>query len=279
MGYETGIGVDFDARVRADEAVSLRAKKFPAEALRLLAEEVLSQLARRFVAPPKPEPGAPTEESINDLADALLSRNSDEGLAYIVGLQNQGVSRDTIYLSYLAGAARRLGERWSADTVSFTDATIGAGRLYVLLRALRPTFAPEKIVSDQGKSALFCAAPGEDHVLGVTMATDMFRERGWTIDLRTGASHEELVKVASERAFPIIGVSASSRRMLIPLTRLIASLRVVNPASYIIVSGELTGMEDDLAKIVDADFIAHDAPEAIEELQRFAAMLEANETA
>jgi len=273
-GYEMNSAVDLDARVRAHEALSFREEKFPNDALRLLAEEVLSRLASRFVEVPQAENDAPSDESIDALADALISKDDNEGLNFVMALQKQKVDRDTIYLGYLAGAARCLGERWVADTLSFTDVTLGVGRLYVILRALRSIFAPEMICRDTGKIALFCSAPGEDHVLGVTMAADMFRERGWTIDLQTAVSHENLIQIACSRHFPIIGISASTRRMIVPLTRLIASLRVVSPASYIVVSGELTLQEDDLAKIVDADFVAHNASEAIEELHRIADKLE-----
>lgn len=274
MSSRFGSTLDGEARLRAHEAVSLRARKFPADALRQLAEEVLTRLASRFQSSSLPEEDVPSEEAIDALADSLISPNPDESLSMVVALQGQGICRDSIYLGYLAGAARRLGERWVADTLSFADVTLGAGRLYIILRALRPAFASKNRCPETGKTALFCSAPGENHVLGVTMAADMFRERGWTIDLRTGVSHDELVQVATERCYPIIGLSASSRRMVLPLTRVIASLRVVNPASYILVSGELTALEDDLGKIVDADFVAHNAPEAIEELHRIAATLE-----
>ena len=276
MSSQFGSTLDADAHLRAHEAVSLRARKFPADALRQLAEEVLTRLASRFQSAPLPLEGVPSDDAIDALAESLISSDSNEGLSFVISLQKQGVCKDTIYLGYLAGAARRLGERWVEDTLSFADVTLGAGRLYIILRALRPVFTPPNFCPKTARTALFCSAPGEDHVLGVTMATDMFRERGWTIDLRTGISHDELVQAATERCYPIIGLSASSRRMVLPLTRLIASLRVVNPASYILVSGELTALEENLGKIVDADFVAHDAPEAITELHRFAATLETN---
>jgi len=98
------------------------------------------------------------------------------------------------------------------------------------------------------------------------MAADMFRERGWRIDLETGLDHEELVELATKNQYPLVGLSASSDRMVVPLTRLIASLRVTSPVSAIMVSGELTTIEPDLAAIVDADFIPADAPSAIDSI-------------
>jgi len=95
-----------------------------------------------------------------------------------------------------------------------------------------------------------------------------FRERGWQIDLETGLDHDELVEAATFGQYPIIGLSAGSARMIVPLTRLISSLRVTCPGSAILVGGELAIIEPELAEIVDADAIAGDAPTAIAEIER-----------
>jgi len=276
LDYQSPAFVDCDARVRAHEAVSLRAEKFSEEAICLLAEEVLTRLTNRFSASPVLKADPPRSHDIEALADALVSSDPDASLNHVIDLHIKGVDRELIYLNYLAEAARLLGERWDADALSFTQVTLGAGRVYVILRALRPTFDSQGFPVVKGKTALFGATPGEDHVLGVTMAADMLRERGWTIDLETNSSHEELVQSASERNYPIIGLSASSQQAILPLTRLIASLRIVSPTSYILVSGELTALKEDVGKLVDADFIAHDAPEAIKEMQRLETSLVAS---
>lgn len=255
---------DHDARARAYDAISTREKKLPEDALRLLANEVITRLASRFAV--QPERPAPSDDSLEALGDALISDDPHAGLSFVNDLRRHDVPRDVIYLGYLAGAARRLGERWDRDEIPFTSVSIAAGRLYIIMRALRPTFLTEA-THDVGY-ALFAATPGEVHTLGVTMAADMFRERGWDIDLETDLSHDELVEKASTGAYPIIGLSASHERMVVPLTRLIASLRVISPASSIMVSGELTAKMPDLASIVDADSIVSDATAAIEAMQR-----------
>lgn len=261
-----GSDVDNEARARALEAVSFRQKKLPEDALRLLAHEVISRLASKYGSV-EPDLTTPSDREIDELADALIADDPDAGLSFVLDLRRQHISRDKIYLQYIAGAARRLGERWTQDEVPFTDVNIAAGRLYIIIRALRPTFAAE--VAQGAGVALFASAPGEDHTLGVTMAADMFRERGWQIDLKTGLEHDELVDAASKGRYPIIGLSASSSRMIVPLTRLIASFRLTNPAASVFVSGELTAIEPDLAKIVDADSIVTDTPSAIAEMEFF----------
>jgi len=164
-----------------------------------------------------------------------------------------------------------LGERWERDELPFTDVTIGAGRLYVIMRALRPAFVPADIDHADRHLAFFASAPGEDHTLGVTMAADMFRDTGWTIELQVGLEHEALVDCVANRHYPIIGISASSARMIVPLTRLIASMRLTSPASAILVSGELVTIEPNLATIVDADSVVDNPDKALAEMERLVA--------
>jgi len=222
----------------------------------------------RYASRPVPDDHVPTQEGIEELADALLSKDADAGLNYVLDLKRQGIPLDTVYLGYISGAARVLGERWVNDEIPFTDVTIGSGHLYVIMRALRPNFIADVADIKKGARALFSPTPGEDHTLGIMMAADMFRERGWQIDLKTGLDHDALVEAASLGGYPIIGLSAGSAKMIVPLTRLIASLRVTSPGTAILVGGELAAIEPELAEIVDADAIADDAPTAIKEIER-----------
>lgn len=270
LDSSAGLYFDNEARARAHEAVSLRQQKLPEDALRVLAQEVIARLASRCTVA-EPDLSAPTDGDIEFLADALISDEPDAGLSFVLDLRRQDISRDVVYLGYIAGAARCLGERWVSDEIPFTDVNLAAGRLYIIMRALRPTFITE--VTQGTGIVLFASAPGEDHTLGVTMAADMFRERGWQIDLHTGLDHDELVEIAARGRYSIIGLSASSNRMIVPLTRLIASFRLTCPASAVLVSGELTTIEPDLAKIVDADSVVTDTPSAILEMKRLSESL------
>lgn len=81
---------------------------------------------------------------------------------------------------------------------------------------------------------------------------------GWEIDLRAGLDHDTLVTEIGSIAYPIIGLSASSTRMLFPLARLIVALRVSNPGAWILVSGPIVALEPEVANLVDADAAAVD---------------------
>ena len=266
--------IDLDSRAldSASKAVAFRDKTMSETAIRMLASEVIVRLSERFPAAKVAVPGQPSNREIEAFADALVSSETEAGLSMILGLRDKGVSRDDLYMNYISTAARRLGERWERDEIPFTDVTIGAGRLYVIMRALRPAFVPADIDHADRRRALFVSTPGEDHTLGVTMAADMFRDTGWTIELQVGLEHEALVDCVAERHYPVIGISASSGRMIVPLTRLIASMRLTSPASAIVVSGELVTIEPDLATIVDADGSVGSPDQALAEMERLVAV-------
>jgi methanogenic corrinoid protein MtbC1 len=158
--------------------------------------------------------------------DALPGRLAREAL-------EAGLSFDTLCETHLAPAARRLGTLWEADELSFADVTLAANRLFGLLRSVahRPAPRPDALF------AVFAAVPGEEHVLGVTMAAERARGAGWDVALLVGLGHDALVARIVGLAPDVIGLSLSSSRALLPLTRLVIALRVAVPAAPVVVSG------------------------------------------
>lgn len=269
MLQDSGLGRldDGAARERAHSVLALREQNLPGEVLHLLAKDVLERLARRSVLSASSAPARPDVE-LDSLCDALISADPDAALALVMKFREQGATTEAIYLSYVAVAARRLGERWENDEVTFVDVNLAAARLYVIMHTIRPLLLSEASRRENTSHALFASTPGEIHTLGVSMAADLFQARGWDIDLLTGLDHDELVDQIGHDKYYVIGLSASSERSIAPLARLIASLRVASPISSILVSGELATIESNLAMLVDADSVAMDAATAVTEMQR-----------
>lgn len=258
---------DFEAGEKARTAISLMEQKLPGDALELLAKDVVNSLAKRC-ASLIPSVASPPEAEIDGLCDALISSDPDAALELVLEFRTRGTTTEAIYLGYIAGAARRLGDRWENDEASFVDVSIGASRLYIIMRAMRPQLLAGVPKREDVEPALFASTPGETHTLGVSMAADLFRSRGWAIDLVTGLDHDALVEAAGHDKYLVIGLSASSERSVVALARIIASLRVASPISSILVSGELATIEPELASLVDADSVAIDAAAAVGEMQR-----------
>lgn len=204
----------------------------------------------------------PDSAAIDELCEALLSREDEAGARLVLKAQTGGMSIDTIYLGYLAVASRRLGKWWDQNRISFVEVTIGVGRICVIMRGLRRAFLPPHLPGSARNVLGFAATPGEPHTLGVTMAADMLRLAGWRVGLRVGLSHDALVDAFVGTDYPIIGLSAAGEHSLVPLARRIVALRICRPDAWILVGGELFGVNPGAATLVDADAVVTDATAA-----------------
>ncbi|GLS88770.1 hypothetical protein GCM10010873_37440 [Cypionkella aquatica] len=240
-------------------------KSLPQATLTTLAAEVVSRVANNLRLDVLPDL-QPCPDEIDMLCNALLSDDPHEAASFIESAQLKGSSYETLCLLYLSVAARRLGEWWETDEVSFYRVTIAAGRIYAILRILRrerPTAAPNLL-----RAATFASVPGENHTLGITIASDLARERGWDIELMVGLSHDALVEKLEHRQPVLIGLSASGKRSLPALTRLIVALRIHNPGARILVCGQIAASNLTLVGVTGADAAAADFDSALAHMDR-----------
>ena len=229
-------------------------------AIRKLAEEVIERLNTRdtkdWHAPP---------EEVRKLSHLLCAKYPFAANRMIDQLIEAGVPVERIYHNYLAEAARLLGERWQRNDISFEEVGIATTRIYILLDALRRR-SPSPI-STQSPRIAFAAVPGEQHVLGVKMAVDVFRREGWDVDHLIDMDHDQIVKAAEDVDVVLVGLSASGRRTRAALIRLVVALRVARPELKILLSGEIAKSEPDFLSQVGIDAIVQDVSTALEVVQ------------
>ncbi len=148
------------------------------------------------------------------------------------------------------------------DRLTVSDVIIGAGRVYGILRELRTVFLAERLPHTPGAAAVFAQVPGEIHTIGVTMAADAMRRRGWEVDLRLGLNHDALVSEIARMQPAMVGLSASTLQQTFALARLIVALRVCCPQVWILVAGQIVQQDGHLRDLVDADAVAGTMDEA-----------------
>lgn len=255
------------------EIASLKSR-LPEDAVVSLAREVINRVSGRSVQK-KRKALEPSSIQIEELAFALISKNERAGAELILGATAAGMDIDTVYLRYLAGAARLLGELWDNDRVTLVEVAIGTSRIYSIMRASNHLLFPQKKVSQ--KSAVFASTPNETHTLGVRMAADLFRRDGWNIDLMMGQSHEALVEDIELSPHYLIGLSSAGRHSSAELARLIIALRISKPTAYIMVSGQIVNDAPDIVSLLGADVVANDFDSARTTLEGLWDRLEAGE--
>jgi methanogenic corrinoid protein MtbC1 len=201
-------------------------------AVRSLAREVVDRLSRAHATnTPGDQGDVPREVML--LCAALTGPDEERALGLAREALAAEMSFDLLCETRLAPAARHLGHLWEEDALSFTDVSVAANRLFGILR----TLAHRPVPRTDAPFAVFAAVPGEEHVLGVTMAAERARGAGWEVALLIGLDHEALVDRIANLSPDAIGLSLSGPRVLLPLTRLVVALRVAVPAAPVVVSG------------------------------------------
>lgn len=261
MAQKTSKGSLIDPAAYSDTTHALRILKgrLPDHSVATLAREVIGRLANQA-------PELSRDQRVSAIVDALVDPDPDVSFGLIEDLKANGASVETIYLQILAPAARRLGERWERDEVSFTEVTLGISRIYRLIRAMdEPALQPGRV--DQ-PHAFFVSVPGEDHTLGLRMAADLFRRQGWEIELLWGLEHDAIMARFQASDHWCVGISAANGRALPALARLIVALRTERPGVRILVSGPvLTRFEEEVRAMLP-DAVAHTFQEAFAAMTR-----------
>ena len=253
---------DRSAYQNATQQLRLVETELPQDAISNLAREVVRRLAFRM---PRHENVAdlPTQSEIDLLCAALLSGDDRAADQFILAARRDGVDTAAISRGYVAGAARKLGQMWDDDRISFIDVTLACGKLYGIIRGLRHVLAPQTIQGRETRPALFALVPGETHTLGIEIATDHFRRDGWDVDMLMGLDHDAMVAEADLRHYEAIVLVANSDRMLEPLTRLSLALRITQPLAHIIVAGGILDHHPDILRLVGAEAVMADLDSAI----------------
>lgn len=243
--------------LRARDYMERRGQQLPIAALRILAREVILRVTHAAAAVDS-KTILPLRSEIDLLCDALLSRDETAAADLVHAARRGGMSADTLYHVYIAGAVRQFGERWERDEATAAEVILASGRVYAILRDLRTAFLAEYITAPQGAEAVFASVPGEVHGLGPTIAADTLRRKGWDIALRLGLGHDDLVEEIAALKPTMVGLSASTPSQILPTARLIVALRLRCPQVWILLGGGLVGHDPEIVQLVDADAGAPD---------------------
>ncbi|MEM9910392.1 MAG: cobalamin-dependent protein [Pseudomonadota bacterium] len=239
----------------------------PPNAVRDLALEGFRRLAERRHKTGDIARDSSVKETIDRMCLALIAADSDASIRTGEAILADQ-SLEDFYLIYLAGAATRLGQWWDRDRVSFVDVTVALGRLHALVRSIEQPIRSRPNRSG-AKRAIFATAPGEKHTLGVTMATDLFRRRGWHILLLVGLEHDALLSRISRADATALGVSAAGQHAAPQLARLLLDLRIVRPDCRVFISGNIVSEARDLVHSLLPDGVAQSVEDAERLLEAF----------
>jgi len=138
--------------------------------------------------------------------------------------------------------------------------TLATSRIYNMLYALRRRDPPPS--HGRKSKFLFSAVPGEQHTLGVEIATDLFRRNGWEVIHLIDKGYDDIIQMISDDDVYLLGLSVSGTRHLDTLFRIILAARVVRPDIKIMVGGTLNHSHAETIREIGVDSVITELTDA-----------------
>ena len=207
------------------------------------------------------------EPVVSGLITAALSGKKDAFADLLRELKKARVSAAALADLYIPEAARRMGDAWTDDQMSWLDVSIGVGRLQSLLREIGMAWVADQ-AGDTGHGTVLLIVPDrEQHTLGPMVAMGQMRRYGVSVCLRIAPSHNELRSLMVARQFDGVLISIATKDKLESVSNTVQFIKAVaGKPMPIVVGGAVTPKVEDLAAATGADLASNDICEALESL-------------
>ena len=224
------------------------------EDVHVLAARALAVLAEhRVPQPPR------LAERIHMLAGKACSADAEDLRQAIERVLGDGVSADDVIDHVLPAIARRLGELWFADDISFVDVSIGTARLQETVRLLRARERGRPRGAGRDARVLLIIPGPEEHTLGAIIAADQLRRRGVMVDLSVAERRTEIAGRIRGAHYHMIGITASGIRTVASVKELVDTIRRSTKQFVpVVLGGALCEADDQLKDRVSVDIMTTD---------------------
>lgn len=202
--------------------------------------------------------GRPVAASdVLELSRLVLLPDDGPARDWMLQMRQRGIPVEVLFTDLLSLVARHLGALWEADLCTFSDVTVGVGRLQQILRDIGPGLIARPHAAQPPLSVLLLPAPGEQHTFGLLMVSEFFRCAGWDV---AGGPAQSLDPAAAVRRdwYDVVGFSLAAEMHLPRLASAIAAVRKasVNPHVGLLLGGPLFASRPELATELGADAVA-----------------------
>jgi MerR family transcriptional regulator, light-induced transcriptional regulator len=210
------------------------------------------------------------ELDVKEFVRLLLAHEPGVASAYVQTVRSRGATLEAVCLDLLAPAARELGLLWEEDECDFMQVTVGLCRLHQVLRELSPAFECNELAEEGDRGILLVSYPGEQHTFGVTLVAQFLRRAGWEVTQGSPTSVAELLVLARQSFFALIGVSVGFDRSREELAETIRAIREQsrNRRIGVLVGGPLFVAHPELAASIGADATASNGRDAVHQAER-----------
>ncbi|PZO17920.1 MAG: cobalamin-binding protein [Burkholderiales bacterium] len=204
-------------------------------------------------------------EDVVPFAELVLHGDDTDMRGFVAALRDRGVPIESIFLDLLAPVARHLGDLWDRDLCSFTEVTVGLGRLQQLLRENSAAFAQftNEENNDNARRVLLMPCPGEQHTFGLSLVGEFFHRAGWEV-VTSFVACDGAPGMVQKDWFDVVGFSLGCETGIERLSETMEQVRrkSLNPGVSIIAGGAIFGLHPEFGSRLPVDAIITDGPAA-----------------
>ena len=226
-----------------------------------VAAYALAEVARRARAMKRD----PDRTAVELLYDAAVGRDPMACSKVARGLMARNVSPERICEVHVPAVARRMGDDWCTDDLSFSEVTIGSARLQYLVREIGGGAADElRRTSGEAEVILLLVAPEADHTLGALVLASQLRRRGFSVRLSLGDTDEAVLESMTATRFDAVFFTACVADSLPFLERVLGKIKgtIATPPPFVL-GGAVLENEGRAVAIAGIDMVTSDVDEAL----------------
>ena len=200
-----------------------------------------------------------------EVVAALLQGDGVAVEEIVVDQLRDGADPRQISVDVLGRALQVIGDLWAAGRITVAQEHLASAIVMAAYGQIPPAL-PRAPVGDG--LAVLAATPGEFHVIGLRMVTDVLEADGWRV-LHLGAATpaDALVAFVAERGPDVVGLSTALSTHLRDVREVVAALKSLPRPPVVIVGGAAYAGDPALVATVGADLYAADAWTASERLR------------
>ena len=207
------------------------------------------------------------DSDLKKLYFSIRSKSIKTNEKLIDKLIRYGRSIELILDSYLPTIAKKLGDAWVADEISFSDVTIALGKIQFLNSKFEPLYISCLNSAYYKTKTLIIIPKGEDHTYGGIAATRKLRGMGVDAFLIFDYKKNELENLLFERNYDFIGISSANNFMIEKINNLSTKISaIVERKTPIVLGGNLTNTYKKTNGKLKVDFITQHPEEILNQL-------------
>lgn len=202
---------------------------------------------------------------MDELFNALVTHDDTAYQDLILYRIANGEAPDAVIDQMIPDLARRLGEGWMTDNLSFADVTIGSSRLQRTVRSLGARYEVDGLSPASEKRVLLISPETDQHTLGIFIAANQLRRQGVWVQLELDLQINQIDALLKGQKFAMIGLSLGTEQSMSLAGTMIDAIRAGADDTPVVLSGSaIAGLPSERATRLGADFIAGTACEALD---------------